>query len=110
MPLSFSGGVLDGGVLELALDDLSAPEALEDAPADGLGLDGLDDAIEDDDDGDDGDVLDGLLDGVLDAVLEELGGVVEEVDVLWRSLQATDSSAAAIATDSTEAFICFSFR
>jgi hypothetical protein len=41
-------------------------------------------------------------------MLDELGGVVD--DVLWRSLQATASKAAATATDSTEAFICFSFR
>jgi len=42
-------------------------------------------------------------------MLDELGGVVDEV-VLWRSLQATANNAAAIATDSTEGFICFSFR
>ena len=39
LPLSFSGGVL-GGVFELALDDdLSESDELDDAPADGVGLD-----------------------------------------------------------------------
>jgi hypothetical protein len=50
-----------------------------------------------------------LDDGVDCDMLDELGGVVDDVDVLWRSLHATVRSAAAIATDSTEAFICFSF-
>ena len=65
-----------------------------------LGLDLPDEAIEDDDGG---------LDGLVDDMLDEVGGVVDDV-VLWRSLHATANNAAAIATDSTEAFICFSFR
>ena len=43
-------------------------------------------------------------------MLDELGGVVDDVEVPWRSPQAVASNAAAIATDSTDAFICFSFR
>ena len=43
-------------------------------------------------------------------MLDELGGVVCDVDVLWRSLHAATNIAETIATDSTEAFICFSFR
>ena len=83
LSLSLSDESLDGGALELADDDLS-DEAI---PPDG------------DDEG---------LDGLDCDMLDELGGVAD--DVLWRSLQATASNAAAIATDSTEAFICFSFR
>ena len=101
--MSLSDESPDGGALELADDDLSEPDELDDAPADGLddGLDLSDEAIPPDGD-DEG------LDGLDCDMLDELGGVVD--DVLWRSLQATASNAAAIATDSTEAFICFSFR
>jgi len=100
LPLSFSGlGVVAGGVV--ALDDLSELDGLDDAPVDGVEF-GLDEAIGEDG-GDEG------LEGLLDDMLDELGGVVDEV-VLWRSLQATASNDAAIATDSMEAFICFSFR
>ena len=90
-------------MLELADDDWSEPDELDGAPADGLddGLDLSDEAIPPDGD-DEG------LDGLDCDMLDELGGVAD--DVLWRSLQATASNAAAIATDSTEAFICFSFR
>lgn len=81
-------------MFELALDDdWSEPEELDDAPVEGVGVD--------EEDGDDG------VDGLDFAMLDELGGVVD--DVFWRSLQATDNNAAAIATDSKEAFICFSF-
>ena len=103
LPLSV---LLGGGVFELADDeDWSELEALDDGVDDGDELDGVDEAIDEDDDGAPGE----LDDGVDCDMLDELGGVVDDVEVLWRSLHATVRSAAAIATDSTEAFICFSF-
>jgi hypothetical protein len=97
-----------GGAFELAADeDWSEPEELDDAPLGGVGLDWPDEAI-DEDDGEPG--APGELDDGLDCdMLDELGGVVADVEVLWRSLHATAKIAEAMAMDNTEAFICFSF-
>ena len=108
--MSLLGGVGgDGVVLAVALDDLSDDDALDDdVPADGCDDedDWSDDAIDDDED--EGDVLEGP-DGDDCDMLDEVGGAVVRDVVVWRSLQAPTTNAAAMATDNTERFIASPF-
>ena len=93
------GGVLDALSEGDGLGDDVPPDGCEDED------DLSDDAIDDDDEGG---VVDGL-DGVDCDMLDDEGGVVVLDVVVWRSLQAPTSNAAAIATDNRERFIASPF-